>query len=537
MSPSSPDDLPQAEIVDGGDDRVADDPPEPRRHGGLWNFAALVVQLLAVAVALGGGTAAAVYLLRTGPTASRRQPERRAALVTVREVRLSNRRATIEAMGAVRAAQTITLLPRVSGEIVEISPECIPGGRFAKGAVIARIDPADYQIAVEERQGEVARLTAALEQQRSLVAQRESDIANCASLIEQREGEILQRESNVIQAAAALKIERGQQEVARREYELLGKELSEADRDLVLRVPQLQQAEAACEAAKAAKRAALAAKKAAEASKAAAEAMKRSAEAGVKAAEAAKAAAEAALKQAKLDLARTTIRAPFNAVVSSEFVDLGSQVSPTSKLATLVGTDEYWVEVSVPVDRLKWLRIPRAQGEEGSPVRIYDEAAWGQGVFREGRVVRMASALESEGRMARLLVSVPDPFGGRGPSGRTPPLLIDSYVRVEMDGSELEGVVALERALVRDGDRAWVMNDAGELEIRPIETIFRNREYVMVSAGLKPGDLLVTSDLPAPVAGMPLRTPDDAPSAPPGREAGRQGAAPHGGSNVEAHGQ
>lgn len=544
MSPSSPDDLPEAEIVDDAAERVADDPPEPERHGGLWNLAALVVQLLAVVAVLGGGTAAAVYLLRTGPTASRRQPERRATLVTVREVSRSNRRATIEAMGAVRAAQTIDLLPRVSGEIVEISPECIPGGRFAKGAVIARIDPADYQIAVEERQSEVARLTAALEQQRSLVAQRESDIASSASLIEQRESDILQRESDVIQTAAALRIEQGQQKVARREYELLGKEISEADRDLVLRVPQLEQAKAIYEASKAAKRAALAAKKAAEASKVSAEAMKRSAEAGVTAAEASKAAAESALKQARLDLARTTIRAPFNAVVSSESVDLGSQVSPTSKLTTLVGTDEYWVEVSVPVDRLKWLRIPRAQGEEGSPVRIYDEAAWGQDVFREGRVVRVASALESEGRMARLLVSVPEPLGAGNPRGRTPPLLIDSYVRVEMEGSELENVVALERALVRDGDRAWVMNDAGELEIRPIETVFRNREYVMVSAGLKPGDRLVTSDLPAPVAGMLLRVPDDAPSASPAPEAGQQGAAPrgadapaHGGSTVEARGQ
>jgi len=532
MSPSSPDDLPQAAIVDGDDDRVANAPPASEGRGGLGGVVVVLLQLLVVLAVLGAGAGAIVYLMRTGPEAKRRQRQPRALLVTVREVTRSDERAVVEAMGTVRAAQTIDLVPRVSGEIVEISPECIPGGRFAKGAVIARIDPADCQIAVEETQSKVAQLAAALEQQRSLVAQRESDIANSASLIEQREGEILQRESDVIRAAAALKIERGQQEVARREYELLGKEIGEADRDLVLRVPQLEQAQATYDAAKAAKRAALAAKKAAEASKASTEAMKRSAEAGVKAAEASKTAAEAALKQARLDLARTTIRALFNAIVSSESVDLGSQVSPTTRLATLVGTDEYWVEVSVPVDQLRWIQIPRKQGEPGSPVRIYNEAAWGSQQYRTGTVVRLATALESEGRMARLLISVSEPLGRQDAGGQTPALLIDSYVRVEIDGTEIKNVVSLERDLVHDGDRVWVMNAESKLEIRPISIAFRSRDRLLVSGGLTSGERVVTSGAAAPVEGMPLRTEADA-----GEAADAAGPPPRPASKAEGRGQ
>ncbi len=474
----------------------------------------LVYVLVALAV-LGGGAGAAIYLFRTGPKAKRRQTARRAVLVKVRPATTATERVVVEAMGTVRPAQTIELQPRVSGELVELSPECIPGGRFAKGDVIARIDPDDYRLAVEQQEAEIQRLAAALAQQRSLVAQRESDIASAASAIEQSASTILQRESDVIQAAAALRIERGQQQVARREYELLGKEISEADRDLVLRVPQLQQAEAIHEATKAAKSAAVAARQGAIAAKASAEAMKRSAEAGVQAAAAAKAAAEVALRKARLDLERATIRAPFNAVVATESVDIGSQVSATTRLASLIGADEYWVEVSVPVDRLKWLRIPRARAEQGSAVRVFNEAAWGPGVSREGTVVRMASALESEGRMARLLVSVPDPLGLADPAGRTPSLLIDSYVRVEIDGSELQDAVALERDLVHDGNRVWVMNEANELEIREIETAYRGRDRVVVSSGLKAGERIVTSGLPAPVPGLPLRTGDEAATAPP----------------------
>ena len=39
---------------------------------------------------------------------------------------------------------------------------------------------------------------------------------------------------------------------------------------------------------------------------------------------------------------------PFNAVVQEEFVDEGQLVSPQTQLATLIGTDRFWVQVSVP---------------------------------------------------------------------------------------------------------------------------------------------------------------------------------------------
>ena len=317
--------------------------------------------------------------------------------------------------------------------------------------------------------------------------------------------------------------------MAKREYETLGRQVSEQDRALVLRQPQLQTAQAALEAAKAAKRAAEAGQRAAEAARKAAVAMKESATAAAKAAEASKAAAEVALRKARLDLERTTIRAPFNAIVESEAVDLGSQVSAQARLAALVGTDVFWVEVSVPVDELQWIRVPRARGEAGSAVRVYNEAAWGTDVSRAGVVVRLASALEEEGRMARLLVAVDDPLGLRDPSGRIPPLLIGSYVRVEIEGNELNGVVPVEREHLHDGDHVWVMGADGGLGIRTVEIAYRGRNRVLVSRGLETGDRMVTSDLPAPVQDMPLRTRES-----PGTPDGGAGKEPRLGTATEA---
>lgn len=474
--------------------------------------------LLALAV-LAAGIALARHLLATGPTAGRREPERRAVLVGVREVARSRERAVVHAMGAVRAAQAISLQPRISGQIVELAPECIPGGRLKAGEMVARIDPADYKLAVEQQEAEVERLGALLAQRRAEHAQRESDVAAAASLVRQRASEALKAANEISKAEAALRIEQGQQAVALREYELLGKEIPEGDRELVLRGPQLATAQATLEAARAAKSAAEAAVQAAEAAKGAAEAIARSARAAVEAAEASKKAAETALRQAKLNFDRTEVTAPFNAIVEAKMADLGSQVTPQAPLVSLFGTDEFWVEVSVPVDQLQWIRIPRLRGEEGSPARVYNEAAWGQGVFRAGAVLRLASGLEPEGRMARLLISVPDPLGSKDATSHPPALLIGSYVRVEIDGRELDDVVPLDRELVHEGDQVWVMGADGALEIRRPTFVFRGRDRLLASQGLETGDKVVTTNLAAPVPGLPLRTDGSAP-------AGGDGAGP-----------
>ena len=370
------------------------------------------------------------------------------------------------------------------------------------------------------------------QQQASEVAQRAAAVAQSTSTIDQRDSDILQSQSALVKAEAALQIERGQQSIARREYELLGKAVAPEDRALVLREPQLRTAEAARDSAKAATQAAVAAKAAAEASLRSAVALKESAEAAAKAAKASEAAANVALRKAKLDLSRATIRASFNAVVNAKAVDLGSQVSPGTRLGSLVGTDEYWVEVSVPVDQLKWIHIPRTNGGKGSTARICNEAAWGKGAFRTGKVFRLTSALETEGRMARLLVVVADPLALKPGNAGKPVMLIGSYVRVVIEGSELAGVIALERDLVHDGDQVWVMAGDGTLDVRKVQIAYRGRERVLVAGGIKAGERLVTSDLPAPVQGMPLRTRDAKPS-----EAAAAGAAPQGGRGAEGTAQ
>jgi multidrug efflux pump subunit AcrA (membrane-fusion protein) len=220
------------------------------------------------------------------------------------------------------------------------------------------------------------------------------------------------------------------------------------------------------------------------------------------------AAAEAARDRAKLDADRTSIVAPFNAVVLERNVNRGAYVTTATPFATIAGTDAYWVEVAVPVDALRWIEVPSTKSEVGSTVHLRDEAAWGPDENRVGRVLRLAGDLEREGRMARLIVEVDDPLcllpPFRASPGPVPRMLIGAYISAEILGRQVEGVTALQREWMH-GEHVHVITADDTLEIRKVTIAFRGANRIFVSGGLKDGDRVVTSRIAGPVEGMPLR--------------------------------
>jgi len=210
---------------------------------------------------------------------------------------------------------------------------------------------------------------------------------------------------------------------------------------------------------------------------------------------------KADVKKAQLNLARTKIRTPFNAIVREKNVDIGSQVSGQEKLAELVGTDEYWIQASIPVERLSWIKIPRNPVESGSKVRVLyrntDE--------RAGRVIKLLGALDTEGRMARILVEVQDPLGLKTAGNYQLPLLIGEYVRIEIEGRRLQNVYRIPRAALRDDSNLWIVSNDGKLDIRKVDIVWRDTQTVLLREGLEPDERLIVSDLPSPIKGMPVQ--------------------------------
>jgi RND family efflux transporter MFP subunit len=272
---------------------------------------------------------------------------------------------------------------------------------------------------------------------------------------------VSQKQRAVADANYALKVELGRQDIARHEWKLLSgsDSVPEADAELALRKPHLEKAQADL------------------------------------------AGAQAELQAAQLQLERTRVYAPFNAIVRSTMVEKGSQVAAQETLASLSGTDEYWIQASVPVDRLQRIDIPDRQHQPGAQARIVYQG----GAVREGRVVKLLSDLETEGRMARLVISVKDPLGLKKPAHGLPAMLIGEYVRVEIQGQQIDSAFQIPRAALRDNAYVWVAGKDDRLEVREVSTIWRDMQTVLLEKGLQPGDRVVISDLAAPVPGMDLK--------------------------------
>ena len=272
---------------------------------------------------------------------------------------------------------------------------------------------------------------------------------------------VQQKRKALADAEYAHKLELGHQDVARQEWNLLygDKPMDEGESDLALRKPHLEKVKVEIEAAR------------------------------------------AELEQAEINLKRSTLTAPFNALVLNSYVEQGSQVSSQERLADLVGTDNYWVQVSLPLDRLKWIQVPNGEQAEGSVVKIF----YRTDNVKIGKVIRLLPDLSKEGRMARLLIEVNDPLDLKAKNEKQPMLLIGEYVRVSIEGEELQNVFQVPRSALHNDSEVWIFNEEGKLSIRPVKTIWRDRGSVVVSDGFKSGENLVISDIAAPVAGMDLR--------------------------------
>ena len=94
-----------------------------------------------------------------------------------------------------------------------------------------------------------------------------------------------------------------------------------------------------------------------------------------------------------------------------------------------------------------------------------------------------------------------------------PPLLIGDYVRVAIEGRELDEVYRIPRTAFRENEKVWIAAEDGTLQIRNVETVWRDADAVLIRKGLKVGEKLIVSDLQSPVEGMALRTDASEPEA------------------------
>lgn len=364
---------------------------------------------------------AAWLLMTTSPKAGRAEPGKKAQMVETVTVKQQTVNIPVSGLGTVIPSQRVTLYPEVSGRVDSILDGLVPGSRVRKGELLVALDQDEYQILVREQEAVVA------------------------------------------QAWSELKLEQGQQNIARQEYELTGNKLSPEEEALVLRQPQLEAVKAALSQA------------------------------------------QANLDQAKLNLERTHITAPFDSQIINNTIYPGSQVSNSTALMALISTDRFWIEMEVPAEQLKWLNFAN-ESPAGSAVKI-TSPEWGS-ESRQGTLISVSPELNDGSLMAKVIIEIEDPLAQREENNGEPPVMINDLLRAEILGKKVDNAFVVPEALIRNSHQVWLLTRDNSLEIRNLSPVYRDSEKAILLSGLEDGDQLVSSSLITPVDGLPLRTPE-----------------------------
>jgi RND family efflux transporter MFP subunit len=268
---------------------------------------------------------------------------------------------------------------------------------------------------------------------------------------------VISAESRVAQASKLLEREIAESELAKNDWEELG--LGEAS-PLTLRIPQLREAEAAEKAAL------------------------------------------ADLEKAKLNLERTIVKLPFQGIIRQKKTGVGQFVGTGSILATAFSTEEVLIALPLTDTELSYLGLPLAYEEErpfsGPKVNFYSLVSNKKSEW-EGRIVRTAGSIDPLTRLVYVYAEVINPYQ------QSPPLAIGMFVDAVIEGKTIKNGFLVPNSAINNNSNIYVINTNDNLEIRKIEVLGTENDYVIIKGEISEGERVVVSPLNNAKEGMALK--------------------------------
>ena len=268
---------------------------------------------------------------------------------------------------------------------------------------------------------------------------------------------VISAESRVAQASKLLEREIAESELAKNDWEELG--IGEAS-PLTLRIPQLKEAEAAEKAAL------------------------------------------ADLEKAKLNLERTIVKLPFQGIIREKRTGVGQFVGAGSILATAFSTEEVLIALPLTDTELSYLGLPLAYEEEkpftGPKVKFLSSVS--NKTFEwEGRIVRTAGSIDPPTRLVYVYAEVINPYQ------QSPPLAIGMFVDAIIDGKTIKEGFLVPNSAINNNSNIYAIDKNDNLEIREIEVLGTENDYVIIKGEINEGERVVVSPLNNAKIGMSLK--------------------------------
>lgn len=359
-----------------------------------------------------------IGLVSMKPEPPKKKPFVQAIVVDTKAVEAQDVQFIVDSQGPVLPVENSTLVAEVSGRITDVSDNFRVGAFVEKGEVLFTIDPANY-------------------------------VANVRSA-----------EAALAQAQATYQDAKARTEQARKDWKKIGKG---EPSDLVLRLPQLKQAEAVVQSA------------------------------------------EADLMRARRDLDRTKVKANFDALIQSKMVGLGQFVNVGSQVATVYGTEYAEVRLPVPDQELAFLDVPDIDNPQQQPaVRLVGTYAGKEQIWF-GKLVRTEGVVEQTNRLTYMVAQIEDPYNLDNKRDNSTPLRFGTFVRAEIAGKEREGLIALPRQALYFGNTVLILENESEVRLQEVTLARTEANTIYIDSGLQSGDEVIVTPVHNPVNGMKVQ--------------------------------
>ncbi len=214
-----------------------------------------------------------------------------------------------------------------------------------------------------------------------------------------------------------------------------------------------------------------------------------------------------ALEQARRDLMRTQIRAPYDGLVRNERVDLGQFISRGQSIASIYASDAVEVRLPVADRQLAFLSLPLGfRGELSETLQpdvILSTDYAGTHYEWTGKLVRTEAEIDSKSRMVTAVVRVENDDESAQPN-----LPVGLFVKARIMGRQANEVVKLPRAALRNQSQVLIVDADNRLRFRDVQIMRFENDDVIVNAGIENGEIINVSPIQTVVDGMkvnPLR--------------------------------
>jgi RND family efflux transporter MFP subunit len=220
-------------------------------------------------------------------------------------------------------------------------------------------------------------------------------------------------------------------------------------------------------------------------------------------------AAQASVLRAERNLERTEIRAPYNAMIDSRHIGLGSFVGIGSKIGHVLGTAIAEIRLPVADNQLAFL-VKTESTKQGVDAKVKLLGTYaGKDTQWQAIIVRSEGVIDSKSRMSYLVAEINDPYLLNSASDSNEvPLRFGSYVNAKIMGYDISQAALVPRYLVVNGKVALLDNES-KLHYAVIDIVRQQGSDVIVTHGLQEGDQLIVSALDYPVDGMKLAVASD----------------------------